>query len=678
MKAEYFDCDLYLTNGSQASLTAGGREHSGLPILDDAFLVRLRAVLEPQEYGRELFEALLPANSDLLSGYREALAVARHEDRYLRFRLHLAATAPAELHALSWELLYDPRKSITFGCSREISFSRYAALPETPPAEVKEKPRLLVALSDPSDLAEYGLPALGRGEARQAIEEALRPLTGLLYWEILDGRVTAARLSDRLIGGGFHALHLQAHGVLRPERSSASLVLEDDDGKADFLAEDALSEIFEGVRDLRLVTLIACNGGTPSSQEEPLSGLGPSLVGRGVPAVVAMRQSIRFSTAASFCQHFYRNLSRGGCIDRAVNEARHQLRLSLRNSDEWGTPILFMRLRDGLLWQLKPIIEIPDSGVLTEVKWANLLDCIGSDNFVPLLGPGLCRGLLPSQAEIAGRWADSYDGFPLDGRTDLPAVAQFVEIKEGRSFPQSKLPSLLAAELLERERVQERGRFKNLPPSAIINELAERHFDGDEDEPHRILAGLPLSLYVTTNWDGFMASALRWHRRKTTVEYCRWRDERIDFPPGYEELRSSPQAPLVFQMYGSDTDSTSLVLTEDDHLDFLRAITAVPQRLPDPLKSKLTTAMLLFLGYDLRRLDCRLLLRGVVAHLKDLRRDRIALLQVDPEENDPPRVGELKKYMEGCCKDAQIDVFWGSVRDFLRELRDRYTERSHG
>src|SRR6185295_15221110 len=90
------------------------------------------------------------------------------------------------------------------------------------------------------------------------------------------------------------------------------------------------------------------------------------------------------------------------------------------------------------------------------------------------------------------------------------AVAQFVEIKEGPGFPHDRLPRLLKAELLEREKVQERSRFQSDSLSQVIDKIAERHFDGDPDEPHRILAGLPLSLYLTTNFDSFLAAALRW------------------------------------------------------------------------------------------------------------------------------------------------------------------------
>ena len=678
---EYLDCELSLTAPDQASLTTGGRVYSGRPALGEDALQTLRAAaFDPLQYGAALFSALLPAESDLLSGYREALAVARHEDKYLRLRLQVAATAPAVLHTLAWELLHDPRKSITFGSSREVAFSRDCAVSEPPGAAVKERPRLLVAAADPADLADLGLPAMSREESRKTLEEALAPLAGLMAWEFLEAPVTVARLSDRLLGGGFHALHLQAHGVIRPDHASASVLLEGDDGKIDFVDEERFAQVFEGVRDLRLVTLIACHGGMQSS-ESPLSGLAPGLVRRGVPAVVAMRKSVSFPAARSFCSHFYRNLARGGVVDRAANEARHQLRLSQKDGDEWGTPVLFMRLRDGRLWEPQaPPSVMAGRGGSSDVPWSALLARIRSDNFVPFLGPGLYRGLLPSASEIAETWASQYDGFPLDGRTDLPAVAQFVETKEGSGFPQDQLPRLLAEELLNREQVNERKRYEGLRLSEVIDRLAERHFDKDPDEPHRILAGLPISAYVTTNFDNFMAAALRWKGRKPAVEHCRWREDVSTLPPDYESAAGSLQEPLVFHMYGNDEDPTSLVLTEDDHLDFLRAISAEPRYLPVHFKRRLTEGMLLFLGYDVRRLDCRVLLRGLVAHLRDLRRGRIAVLQIDPgaSEEDAPRTGELRAYMEGCCQELQIKVYWGSVRDFLRELRDRLEGTSHG
>lgn len=674
-ESESLDCELRVTDRDHASLRVAGREYSGRPALDEALEERLRAILDPIAYGTALFKALLPSESGVLAGYREGLALARHGDKVLHVHLFVEETAPAELHGLRWERLYDAPKGIALACSREVLFSRYCGVADPPGVPVRETPRLLIALACPSDLAGYGLPAIDRAEARKAMEEALAPLAGRIAWEILDGPVTAARLSDRLIGGKFHALHLQAHGVLRPDHPVAHLVLEGPDGRADFVDEGFFSQIFEGNRSLRLVALVACHGGAQSA-DDPFSGLGPALVKRGIPAVLAMRQAIRLDTARSFTRHFYRNLARDGRVDRATNEARHQLLLSIRDSDEWATPVLFLRLRDGRLWEQGWASVSAARPAAPTVKWPGLLTRIESDDFVPFLGPDVGRGLLLSREELAAHWVAAYDGFPLDGRTDLPAVAKFVEIKEGRHYPHDKLPRILVEDLLVREDIQQRQVLQKLSLSEVIDRVSQRHFDLDPDEPHRILAELPLSTYVTTNCDGFLAAALRWHNRRPRRQHCLWRKEEI--PAWYHELLGTREEPLVFHLYGSDVVPASIVLTEDDHLDFLGAMASDPQRLPQLLRAKLTESVLLFLGYDVRRLDCRVLLRGMVAPLKDLQRSRIAVLQVDPDEEDAPRTEELKRYIEGCCSGLQIEVYWGSVRGFLKELRERWKARDGG
>jgi hypothetical protein len=143
-------------------------------------------------------------------------------------------------------------------------------------------------------------------------------------------------------------------------------------------------------------------------------------------------------------------------------------------------------------------------------------------------------------------------------------------------------------------------------------------------------------------------------------------------------MTGSRDEPLVFHLYGSDEETASLVLTEDNYLQFLWAMADEPVRLPRLLKTKLTESVLLFLGYDLRRLDCRVLLRAVVAPLRQMKgRGRIAVLQIDPED-DLPHLPELRLYIEECCKDKdlQIEVYWGSARSFLKKLREQVAGRN--
>lgn len=671
---EYLDCEFYLTSYEQARLSVADREYSGRPVLDEALQRRLlQAALNPTQYGTFLFEALLPGEGDdLLAGYREGLAIARHEEKCLRFRLHIATTAPAQLQELRWELLYDPKKKISLGRARDVAFSRYLSIDVEPAKAVTEEPKLLVVPAGPENLAKFNLPELDHFAMRQSLEQALSPLRGLMSWELMEPPATPGRIRDRLIDGGFHALHLQAHGVVHSGKKTAALILEDDDHQVAIIDERRFSEIFEGEHDLRLIILMACHSGA-ATHDDPFSGLGRALVERGIPAVVAMNQSISIKAATLFTEHFFRNLVRGGHVDTAVNEARQQLYLADGYGLEWGTPTLFMRLRDGRLWEpqakklrrhgsVRPIIQ-------PEI-WEGLLPWIDSGDFIPFLGPGMLHGLLPSNEEIANSWAERY-GYPPIGRLNLPRVAQYVEMKVGRNIPHQLLPKLLSQELLDREQIRERKRLKRLGLTEVIDKIAERHFDRDANEPHRLLAELPVSTYVTTNYDSFMTAALRWQGREPLRRACIWKRDLDDLSSQdeYDDLEGTEKKPLIFHLYGNDLEPTSQVLTEDDYLDFIRIVARdFEVKIPSALRGGLSEAMLVFLGYNVVDLDCRVLFRGLVTQLKEPQRERIAVLQLERDERDEERYSELKFFMTKYCENVRIHVYWGSVREFLTEL----------
>ncbi len=302
VSSRYVDCELFLSARDQARLWVSGRDYSGRPRLDAELERRLlEAEGQPARYGTLLFRALFRNGDELLTGYRESLA--RHEGNRLRLRLHVAAAAPAELHGLHWELLYDPDRKIALSRSRDIAFSRYLGVSFEPGAAVAGQLRLLVVLSNPRDLADYGLPDPDIDAMRDDLERALSPLAEWVSWEFLDRPVTVERIRDRLVAGGLHALHLTAHGRLAPDETTARLVLETGDGRADFVDEERFSEVFAGQRSLRLVSLIACHSGDAAGRD-PFSGLGPALIRRRVPAVLAMRRQISVAGAARFAEHF--------------------------------------------------------------------------------------------------------------------------------------------------------------------------------------------------------------------------------------------------------------------------------------------------------------------------------------------------------------------------------------
>lgn len=345
----YIDSELELASLESARFSWAGRDYRGKPLLGPDLAERLRTLeAEHETYGRELYEAAFPRNSELREGLHEAILAAEREKSRLRFRLHLSPELPDWVHALYWELLTDPDRGLALARSPDTAFSRYLDVRQAQGEPASERPRLLCVVSAPSDIARYGMAEIRREEVLHLLKESVGVLTDAVAVTVLDSPATLEKLRERLMGNdGFQLLHFFGHGLSRSGRSA--LVLENQEGQAHLVEEELLAEVFLGVRELRLVTLVACHGGAPSSSD-PFSGLAGRLIQRGLPAVIAMRRAVSVSSALSFTQHFYRHLAQTGRADAAVNEARQQLYLAQSRGVAWSSPILYSRLADGRLW----------------------------------------------------------------------------------------------------------------------------------------------------------------------------------------------------------------------------------------------------------------------------------------------------------------------------------------
>src|SRR5207244_2277244 len=113
----------------------------------------------------------------------------------------------------------------------------------------------------------------------------------------------------------------------------------------------------------------------------------------------------------------------------------------------------------------------------------------------------------------------------------------------------------------------------------------------------------------------FMTEALKFAKRTPQRESIRWQEGDSE-DDQYENLEGTFEKPVVLHLYGTDRQAASLVLTEDDHLDFLRFLSKDSWRIPDHLRQHLTESVLLFLGFNIRNLDFRVAFKGVVGQLK--------------------------------------------------------------
>lgn len=298
--------------------------------------------LAVQEFGRVLFEALLP--NDVRDLYRQTLAKARRQNKDIRLKLTLQ---PPEVAALPWEFMYDPRQR-DYVCLCNTSIVRYLDIPiPVEPLAVPPPLQILGMVVSP-----HGLDALDVENEKRRVEAAVEHLqaTGLVRLTWLPGQ-SWRQLQRVMRQGSWHIFHFIGHGGFDDTSGEGLIVLADDEGNPFNLPATSLARLLEGHHALRFVLLNACEGGR-SSEQNIFSSTAATLINRGIPAVLAMQYKITDDAAIEFARSFYEALADTMPVDTAVAQAREALSLAFPSTVEWGTPVLYMRSPNGVLFHV--------------------------------------------------------------------------------------------------------------------------------------------------------------------------------------------------------------------------------------------------------------------------------------------------------------------------------------
>ncbi len=633
------------------------------------------------QYPRGFLNAELPiGDSDTLFAWlftdatlREAWEHARGQHPQRRIRLRIDAAAP-ELHALPWESLRDPATGLDLAATDATPFFRYLAGTWHPGAPLLTRPlKLLVAIAAPDNLKDYKLTSLDEEVEYVALDEALAGLDVELTR--LPAPCTLAALEAEL-RRGYHALHIIAHGVYRKEKG-AVLFLADDDNQVARVREDVFAAMLkrqladsdpDDAERLRLVFLASCQTATRDSADA-FRGLAPRLVDAGVPAIVAMQDSISIPAAREFSCTFYRQLLQHGLVDLAGNQARAALMTA--GSTEAATPVVFSRLRSGKLFEQCGEIL----GEQVSSFWQTLLENITDGLCTPFLGPGVTEGLLPTTRELAQMLGRSYN-YPFADCETLPRVAQFVGTVDNLRLRREVL-RLLAEGFCTRVELPPPPRGAGLTEVIASAGWREQLLSAERRDPHAQLAALGLPTYLTTNCDPLMSLALEAAGRPPRRMSVPWREKtktRESRPHWSLDPPPAAESPVVLHLFGQDDDPLSLVLTEDDHLDYLARIARdYEYLLPTSINAALASTTLLFLGYRLEDLNLKVIMRGLLTNL-DL--EKWGMLHV-AVQLETPRTGaaqeqEVIRYFQKYFANARIDVYWGSSQQFMTDLYTRW------
>ena len=300
-----------------------------------------------RELGGKLFEAIF--TGEVRAALRGSLdEAARQDEMGLRLKLRFQDTP--ELADLPWEFLFDSSLERFFAQSNQTPVVRYLELPERiKPVAVQLPLRVLVMISSPRD-PDYASLDVAREEAM--LRESLRPLIedGQLVFDRLED-ATLATLQRRLRSGEYHIFHFIGHGGFDKKTEEGVLILENEHGAAWRAGAHRLGTLLHDHRSLRLAVLNACEGAR-NSRQDPFAGVATTLIRQGIPAVVAMQFEITDEAAITFASEFYAALADGYPVDAAVAEARKAI-YAHPNDVEWGTPVLYSRAADGVLFDLQ-------------------------------------------------------------------------------------------------------------------------------------------------------------------------------------------------------------------------------------------------------------------------------------------------------------------------------------
>ncbi|MDJ0707423.1 MAG: CHAT domain-containing protein [Leptolyngbyaceae cyanobacterium MO_188.B28] len=306
-----------------------------------------------QHLGVNLWQWLF--DGPIQSSVDQSLGIAMGQNRPLRLRLEIR---DPDLIALPWEIMQPQPGRQAISLSQQILFSRTTSIVDPLPEDLELDPNLQILLvlgqDDPSHIDEDAESNPDQVDRFLQLQEEAEALKNLLEQgaSSIDSfipsvpcqvdtllRPSPADLIKQLENGEYNVFFYAGHGVPAP------------DGGLLFLQQNAalngteLAQVLTRCQ-VKLAVFNTCWGAQPdqnAQQAIPRSSLAEVLLHHGVPAVLAMRDSIADEEALSFIQVFAQSLAERLPVDQAVAIARqHLLTLYKFNQPAWTLPVLYM------------------------------------------------------------------------------------------------------------------------------------------------------------------------------------------------------------------------------------------------------------------------------------------------------------------------------------------------
>ncbi len=288
---------------------------------------------------------------------------------------------------------------------------------------------------------------------------------------------------------------------------------------------------------------------------------------------------------------------------------------------------------------------------------------------------------------LTKEWAVEVD-YPLKDSHNLARVAQFFQVEQKEPLlAKTQYLEFLTNYLLDLNEQEED--YKDI--AALMKDKIEsfsktarrldapRFPDGFHD-PLRTLAKLPLKIYVTTSPYYFVEHALEAENKRPRTQVCFWsgrKDATLEHlpDPNYEPTVAQP---AVYHLFGLEDYPQTLVLSEDDFMNFLIAVVedtntqnpVVPLR----LREGLAESRLLLLGYRIQDWDFRVLFQFILKYRKADSAPRGMLIQLNQADDKEKSVHYLEQYFDR----KQFELDWTNPEKFINRLWNEWEKHREG
>jgi hypothetical protein len=228
--------------------------------------------------------------------------------------------------------------------------------------------------------------------------------------------------------------------------------------------------------------------------------------------------------------------------------------------------------------------------------------------------------------------------------------------------------------------------------SRLSKELNYPNLKDDPENLLSILADFNIPVFLTTSPHRLIEAALEAAGKNPRTEVYSWREGlweelKKSIPQEYKpdfDYEPDKHNPLVYHLHGIDDCPDSLVLTEDDHLEFLVKVACdinrpdvVPSIVPKHLSRSF---LLLLLGYELHAWDLRVILQGLIKSNASRKLEigssessyAIPIQLVINQKIDEVHNEQLRVYLEKYFRQVKFNFYGEGPLCFLHTLKEKY------